>query len=106
MTSVESCVLSPTSDPHVFVDGSGIRHSPPPGWVCLPPGDATFTRRVKQAGPSWAVLEKRGRKVFSKGLWAPRENIESVRSAIEAERSTDAYAKKHAADGARAQEQE
>jgi hypothetical protein len=49
---------------------------------------------VKQLGPSWAVIEKRGRKAFSKGLWAPRENIESAKSALEAERSTPAYAKK------------
>ena len=37
--------------------------SPPLNWVCLPPGDAGLTRRVKAAGPSWAVVEKRGRKV-------------------------------------------
>jgi hypothetical protein len=53
---------------------------------------------VKQAGPSWAVIEKRGRKSFSKGLWAPRENIEAARTAVLAERSTDAYAKKRRAD--------
>jgi hypothetical protein len=56
---------------------------------------------VKAAGPSWAVLEKRGRKVFSKGLWAPRANIEAARTAIEAERSTETYAKKRNADVAR-----
>lgn len=75
--------------------------SPPQGWACLPPGDAGLTRRVKAAGPSWAVLEKRGRKVFSKGLWAPRENIEAARIALDAERSTVEYAKKRNADVAR-----
>lgn len=94
-------VLSPTPDPRVFLDPNGARFTPPAGWVCLPPGDATFTRRVKQAGPSWAVVEKKGRKVFSKGLWAPRENVEAVRAAIEVERGTEAYAKKRAADVAR-----
>ena len=101
MSETECLVLAPTADPRVFAAPDGTRHTPPDGWVCLPPGDATFTRRVKQAGPSWAVLEKRGRKVFSKGLWAPRENVEAVRTAIETERSTDAYAKKRAADVAR-----
>jgi hypothetical protein len=98
---LESLVLAPTSDPRVFVTADGRRLSPPDGWACLPPGDAGLTRRVKQAGPSWAVLEKRGRKTFSKGLWAPRENIEVSRSSVEAERSTDAYAKKRQADVAR-----
>ena len=28
----------------------------------MPPGDAGLTRRVKAAGPSWTVIEKRGRK--------------------------------------------
>ena len=90
----ECVVLAPTPDPRVFVAPDGTRCSPPDGWACLPPGDAALTRRVKLAGPSWAVIEKRGRKAFSKGLWAPRENIESQRLAVEAERSTEAYAKK------------
>lgn len=98
---VGSLVLAPTPDPRVFVAPDGSRLSPPDGWVCLPPGDAALTKRVKQAGPSWAVLEKKGRKLFSKGLWAPRENVESVRTAIEAERGTVAYAKKRVADVAR-----
>ncbi|MBX3211510.1 MAG: DUF2293 domain-containing protein [Labilithrix sp.] len=97
----ESLVLAPTSDPNVFLAPDGRRLTPPAGWVRLPPGDAAITRRVKLAGPSWAVLEKRGRKVFSKGLWAPRENVEAVRGTVEAERSTDGYAKKRQADVAR-----
>jgi hypothetical protein len=94
-------VLAPTSDPRVFVASDGTRMTPPADWICLPPGDAALTRRVKQAGPSWAVLEKRGRKTFSKGLWAPRANIEAMRAAVESERSTESYAKKRVADVAR-----
>jgi hypothetical protein len=94
-------VLAPTSDPQVFVAPDGQRMSPPATWACLPPGDAGLTRRVKQAGPSWAVIEKRGRKAFSRGLWAPRENIERARADLEAERATEAYAKKRAADVSR-----
>jgi len=96
-----SLVLAPTADPRVFVDAQGARHTPPDGWVCLPPGDATVTRRVKQLGPSWAVLEKRGRKTFSRGLWAPRDNVEAVRAAVARERSTDDHAKRRAGDRAR-----
>lgn len=96
-----SLVLAPTADPKVFVAPDGTRVSPPADWVCLPPGDAALTRRVKVAGPSWAVLEKRGRKVFSKGLWAPRQNIESARAAVEAERANPSYARKRQSDLAR-----
>jgi len=90
----DALVLAPTAEPQVFVAPDGTKHRPPLGWACLPPGDAGLTRRVKQLGPSWSVIEKRGRKAFSKGLWAPRENIEAARSALEAERATPAYAKK------------
>ncbi len=93
-----SLTLAPTADPRVFVDPDGRRLSPPADWACLPPGDAGLTRRVKAAGPSWAVLEKRGRKVFSRGLWAPADQIEQARAALEAERATDAYARRRAAD--------
>lgn len=97
----ESLVLAPTADPNVFVAPDGRRVSPPPTWSCLPPGDAGLTRRVKAAGPSWAVIEKKGRKQFSKGLWAPAETIVAQRAALEAERSTESYAKKRAADTSR-----
>lgn len=73
----------------------------PPHWACLPPGDAGLTRRVKAAGPSWQVIEKVGRKQFSKGLWAPAANIDAARAQLEAERATPAYAKKQAAAKAR-----
>lgn len=101
MVTTGSLVLAPTPDPNIFVAPDGTRLSPPPNWVRLPPGDAALTRKVKLAGPSWAVLEKRGRKLFSKGLWAPRENVVACSLAIEAERSTEGYAKKREADLAR-----
>lgn len=104
----ESLTLAPTEDPRRFKAPDGTLLSPPAGWVCLPPGDAGLTRRVKAAGPSWVVVEKRGRKVFSQGLWAPALHIEAARAKLEAERSTEAYAKRREGDVARrerAQEQ-
>jgi hypothetical protein len=56
---------------------------------------------VKQAGPSWSIIEKRGRKAFSKGLWAPSAHIEAARRALAAERSTPQYEKKQASAAAR-----
>ncbi len=66
----------------------------PDGWSLLEPGDAMMTRRVKAAGASWTVQEKKGRKMFSRGVWAPTATIESIRIQVEAERSTESYAKR------------
>jgi hypothetical protein len=96
-----SLTLAPTPDPRVFLAPDGARMSPPADWVCLPPGDAGLTRRVKAAGPSWAVIEKRGRKAFSKGLWAPSANVIAARAALDSERATPTYARKREADVAR-----
>lgn len=73
----------------------------PQGWELLPPGDAGLTRRVKAAGPTWTVQEKKGRKLFSRGVWAPRQHIASAKAKLEEERSTEAYAKRRQAAAVR-----
>jgi len=67
----------------------------------VPPGDAALTRRVKAAGDHWTVAEKKGRKVFSKGIWAPAATIERIRADLDGERSTESFAKKKEADARR-----
>ena len=73
----------------------------PAGWELLPPGDAALTRRVKAAGDYWPVAERKGRKLFSRGIWAPSATIAQFRVDLEAERATPAFAKKRAADAKR-----
>lgn len=73
----------------------------PSGWALLPPGDAALTRRVKQAGPSWAIKEKRGRKVFSRGVWAPAQTIERIRAELSTERADPKHTRRLEADRAR-----
>lgn len=90
----DSLIVSPTSDPKRVRLADGSTAAPPPGWQLLPTGDAGLTRRVKAAGPSWTVQEKKGRKLFGHGVWAPAENIAQARTALDAERSTDAYQRK------------
>lgn len=80
--------------------------SVPSGWILLPPGDAALTRRVKAAGDYWLVQEKIGRKVFSRGVWAPQETIERIRHELTAERSTETYARRREADGRRRESQQ
>lgn len=66
----------------------------PAGWEHLPPGDPGLTRRVKAGGPCWTMHEKRGRKVFSLGLYAPSARIAQIRADLAEERSAPAYAQK------------
>ena len=75
--------------------------SVPTDWALLPPGDAALTRRVKAAGDHWLVQEKKGRRTLSRGVWAPADTIERIRREIEAERSTDGYAKRRSMDARR-----
>jgi hypothetical protein len=75
----------------------------PPDWALLPPGDAALTRRVKAAGPTWTVQEKCGRKLFSRGVWAPAERIAAIERELAAERAAPSYAKRREADATRRQ---
>ena len=73
----------------------------PDGWILLPPGDAALTRRVKAAGRHWLVQEKKGRREFSRGVWAPAETIAEVELTLKKEREHPSYAKKQSAAKAR-----
>ncbi|MBX9623154.1 MAG: DUF2293 domain-containing protein [Gemmataceae bacterium] len=93
--------FTPGPTPRTVRGPDGTARPVPDGWVLVPPGDAALTRRVKAAGEAWAVAETRGRKVFSRGLWADAGTVERVRAELAAERSTDAYARRKAADAGR-----
>ncbi len=49
------------------------------------------------------MQEKKGRRTFSKGVWAPASTIDRIREELEAERSTESFAKRKEA-GARRRE--
>lgn len=91
----------PGPTPNTVRTPSGQTLQVPPGWVLLPPGDAALTRRVKAAGDHWLVQEKVGRKIFSRGVWAPRGTIEQIQKALADERSTEAYSRRREADSKR-----
>lgn len=91
-------IVSPGKTGRTVVTDKGEVLTPPEEWVLLPPGDAALTRRVKQAGIFWQVQEKRGRRTFSRGVWAPATTVETARNALEERRATPQYAKKRAAD--------
>lgn len=94
-------VVSPGKLPGTVLTAQGESLTVPSDWALLPPGDAGLTRRVKAAGPSWTVQVVKGRKKFSQGVWAPAKNIEHARATVEADRSTESYAKRREADANR-----
>jgi hypothetical protein len=79
-------------------DENGERMSPPEGWVFLAAGDAGLTRKVTTHGVFWRVQARMGRRLISKGIWAPGEMIALARQEVEAVRSTAAYQEKLASD--------
>ena len=84
----------PGPTPNTVRSADGKVLTAPKGWILLAPGDAALTRRVKAAGDHWVVQDKRGRKTFSKGVWAPAVTIDRLRVELEAERSTEQFAKR------------
>lgn len=87
----QNLIVSPGPDARSVRTTGGEVLQVPDDWMLLPPGDALLTRRVKAAGPTWTVQEKRGRKLFSRGVWAPSVVIEQVRNELVIERATPQY---------------
>jgi hypothetical protein len=94
-------VFTPGPTPNTVRAADGRVLTVPEGWVLLPPGDAALTRRVKAAGEHWVVQEKKGRKTFSRGVWAPAATIDRIRAELEVERTTEGYARRREADARR-----
>jgi hypothetical protein len=94
-------IFRPGPMPSTVRTQAGTVRPVPPGWILLPPGDAALTRRVKAAGEHWLVQERVGRRLFSRGIWAPRESIERIEAELAVERSTEAFARRRAADSRR-----
>jgi hypothetical protein len=93
--------FAPGPQPNTVRAADGTILVPPEGWALLPPGDAALTCRVKEAGDHWLVQERKGRKVFSRGVWAPAATIDRIRVELEGERGREAYAKRKQADARR-----
>jgi Uncharacterized conserved protein (DUF2293) len=100
---LKQSTFAPGPAPNSVRAADGKVLTAPPDWVLLAPGDAGLTRRVKAAGEHWVVQERRGRKIFSRGVWAPAATVERIRGELEAERSTESFAKRKEA-GARRRE--
>jgi hypothetical protein len=93
--------FTPGPTPNAVRAADGRVLAAPEGWILLPPGDPGLTRRVKAAGDHWVVQEKQGRRVFSRGVWAAAATIARIRAELEAERSTEGYARRKESEARR-----
>ena len=98
---IESLEVRPSKDPRQVINADGETLEVPDGWGLLMPGDAALSRRIKKDGPSWTMVEMKGRKRFSRGIWAPADRIEALRAQLEVERQDPSYQKKLDAGRAR-----
>lgn len=96
-----SSTFTPGPTPNTVRAADGTLVAIPDGWVLVPPGDAALTRRIKAAGEHFAVAEKKGRKVFSRGIWTAAATVAHMRADLSAERSTAGFARRKEADARR-----
>lgn len=89
----ENRVVKPGAG-NTLVSESGEQLTPPTGWAFLPAGDAGLTRKVTAAGKFWRVQAQMGRRIISKGIWAPGTIVAEAQQELETLRATDAYTKK------------
>ncbi|MEM6689424.1 MAG: DUF2293 domain-containing protein [Planctomycetota bacterium] len=90
----ETLQVKPGTRPRTVIDGEGRAREIPKGWTLLPPGDAGLTRKLKSLGPTWTVKEKKGRRSFSKGVWACGKQIAEAKRLVAAHRADPIYEKK------------
>src|SRR4051812_8991403 len=91
---VSEAAFAPGPEPNQVRAADGRVLTAPDDWTLVPPGDPGLTRRVKAAGDHWVVQVRRGRKIFSRGVWAPAASVERIRAELEQERATEGYARR------------
>jgi hypothetical protein len=90
----ETREVRPFSKPRQVLSSDHRVLTVPDDWSLLPPGDAALSRRIKQDGPTWTVIEMKGRKRFSRGIWASAARIESLKTQLIGERQDPSYQRK------------
>lgn len=99
--SEENIEVRPAKNGRQVVTQDGKTLTVPDDWDLLMPGDAALSRRIKKDGPTWTMVEMKGRKKFSRGIWAPADRIDALEQELKKEREDPAYQKKLDAGRAR-----
>ena len=94
-------VYSPGPTDQTVRSSAGVILTVPDDWQFVRPGDAALTRRIKAAGDHWIVQERRGRRIFTKGIWTSAATVQQIQAELIAERSTESFAKRKVADAKR-----
>jgi len=94
LPDTDSKEVRPFAKPRHVLDATGAILAVPADWDLLPPGDAALSRRIKADGTSWTMIEKKGNKRFSRGIWAPADRIATLRADLALERTDPSYQKK------------
>jgi len=103
----ESLEVRPSKNSREVITAEGKALKIPDDWDLLLPGDAALSRRIKKDGPTWTMFEMKGRKKFSRGIWAPAQRIDALEAELKVEREDPSYQKELDAGRARrAKEQE
>ncbi|MEL6558773.1 MAG: DUF2293 domain-containing protein [Bacteroidota bacterium] len=87
--------MSPGKNGQV-INEYGMSEKPPTDWLFLPAGDAAITRKVTAKGKYWRVQIKKGRRLISKGLWAPADTINEAKRLVSKMRNNPGYEQKKA----------
>jgi hypothetical protein len=101
----ETLIVQPGGEKHVIGPDGNVMLIPD-GWELFLPGDPALTRRVKAAGPAWVVQTRKGRKVFTRAIWAPGETIRRIQADLAREREQPAYGKRLEAGRQRREKQQ
>ena len=97
----QSLEVRPSKNSREVITADGKVLKVPDEWDLLMPGDAALSRRIKKDGPTWTMFEMKGRKKFSRGIWAPADRIGALEAELKVEREDPSYQKKLDAGRAR-----
>ena len=97
----QSLEVRPSKNSREVITADGKVLKVPDEWDLLMPGDAALSRRIKKDGPTWTMFEMKGRKKFSRGIWAPADRIDALEAELKVEREEPSYQKKLDAGRAR-----
>ncbi len=78
---------------HKLINNQGEEVCIPKHWQFLPAGDAGLTRKVTKHNLYFRLVFQKGRRIQSKGIWAPKEIINRETAAIQQLRNTEQYQK-------------
>lgn len=97
MSNSDSRIVSPGPTPRTVRLADGQVVAIPAEWILQPPGDAALTRRIKAQGEYWLVQARRGRRLFSQGVWVPETLLRRLQTELAQERQTDSFARRQVA---------